>query len=123
MLDEEITALGDIDSTVKYDKKEKLVMKKNTIILANNLKASVNSGGIQKMSQANKENWIALYDGVKQGIVNTTELPGDILKFYLKNTKKLEGMMEGERAKLLRREQDALIPDTNPIAPPVNQGI
>jgi len=120
-IDKQIEDLGKIDSVSKYDQKEALSNKKSLLQLADRLRVTVNKGGLQKMTPENKQLWKNLGKAIHKGIINTSELPKNVLTAYQNYVSRWGDILTSDRDRLLQKEREATAHDTlfniNPISP------
>lgn len=108
-------------TTSEYDALENLKDKRKGMELSKRLKATINMGGLQAMTDANKNRWKDLGSAINEGILNISDLPINVVKFYMKINKDVRDKFESERAKLVKQDRLKTAHDVayniNPITP------
>jgi len=105
----------------ELDALESLKDKKEGMELGKRLKATVNKGGLQAMTAANKQRWKDLANGISKGIINISDLPVNVAKFYIEMNKDVRDKFESEREKLVKQDRlktaHDVVYNINPVAP------
>jgi len=118
----QIASIGKPETVKEYDQLEALRTQLQKRKLAERLNSSVTRSGLGPMSESNKALWSGLIDGINKGLINTRNLPADILKRYMELNKDARRYFSSnERGRLERKEKNAYAHDvlynTNPSAP------